>query len=88
LLKRKRAIDKLHLTPLPTITKPRPPLILAIDINVPDNFRTTTPEAEDHRTPIDDNITDRDYLSTINTRHPQILLLPEETAPWSYRPLP
>jgi len=87
-LKRKRAIEKLHLTPLPTIDEPGPPLVLTIDINIPDDFRTTTPKAEDHETPIDDDITDRDYLSPIDTRHPLTLPLTEETAPQSYRPLP
>jgi len=58
------------LTPLPTINNPRPPPVLTIDIDIPDNFRTTTPEAEDYGTPIDNDITDRDYLSPINTRHP------------------
>jgi len=85
-LKRKRAIDKLHLTPLPTITNPEPP-VLAIDINIPDNFRTTTPEVEDHGTPIDDDITDRDYQSPVTTWFPTIPPF-EETAPRSYRPLP
>jgi len=87
-LKRKRAIDKLCLTPLPTITNPGPPPVLAIDIDIPDDFRTTTPKAKDHGTPIDDDITDRDYLSPIDTRHPSTLPLAKETAPQSYRPLP
>jgi len=87
LLKRKRAIERLHLTPLPIVDEPRPPPVLAIDINIPDNFRTTTPEAEDLRTPIDDDITNKDYQSPVNTR---FLTLPptEEMAPQSYRPLP
>jgi len=78
----------LRLTPLPTIDEPGPPPVLAIDIDIPDDFRTTTPEIKDHRTPIDNNITDRDYLSLIDTRHPTILPIAKETAPWSYRPLP
>jgi len=86
-LKRKRAIERLRLTPLPTINEPRPPLVLAIDVNIPDNFRAPTPEAKVIQTPIDDNITDRDYQSPITTWFPTIPPF-EETAPRSYRPLP
>src|SRR6267142_5584287 len=86
-LKRKRAIERLCLTPLPIIDKPGPPLVLAIDINIPDDFRAPTPKAEVIQTPIDNDITDRDYQSPVTTWFPTIPPF-EETAPRSYRPLP
>ena len=86
-LKRKRVIERLHLTPLPIIDEPGPPPVLTIDINIPDNFRAPTPEAEVHQTPIDNDITNKDYQSPVDTRFPT-LPPTEETAPWSYRPLP
>jgi len=86
-LKRKRAIERLHLTPLPIIDEPRPPPVLTIDIDIPDNFRAPTPKAEVIQTPIDNDITDRDYQSPVTTWFPTIPSF-EETAPHSYRPLP
>jgi len=80
-LKRKRAIERLRLTPLPVIDEPGPPPVLAIDIDIPDDFGAPTPEAED------DDITDRDYQSPITTWFPTIPPF-EETAPHSYKPLP
>jgi len=70
-LKRKRAIERLRLTPLPVIDEPGPPPVLAIDIpdnlaidiDIPDDFRAPTPKAKVIQTPIDNDITDRDYQS-------------------------
>src|SRR6266850_1264897 len=86
-LKRKRAIERLRLTLLPVINEPGPPPVLAIDIDILDNFRPPTPEAEVIQTPIDNDITNKDYQSPVDSR---FLTLPpaEEIAPRSYRPLP
>jgi len=86
-LKRKRAIERLRLTLLPVINEPGPPPVLAIDIDIPDDFRAPTPKAEVIQTPIDNDITDKDYQSPVDSR---FLTLPpaKEIAPRSYRPLP
>jgi len=72
-------IERLRLTPLPVVDDPGPLPVLTIDIDIPDNFRAPTPEVKVHQTPIDDDITDKDYQSPVDTR---FLTLPpaKETA--------